>query len=135
VNTPHVQGKPSECPGCYEVFAPCPFCDRGRELEFNGMYGENGYWKGERPQPSDVKETCRCYERPLGKEASFQRLAQIQARLKEHLGDQDKMRRQKVADRLATPVMDLVTKPPAVKLDTMPSTNGHVDDDEIGTLL
>ena len=60
----HEPGAPGECPGCAEYYAPCPFCVRGRQLEFpsegKGSWGNVGFWKGVRPHPSSVPKTCDC---------------------------------------------------------------------------
>lgn len=135
VNTPHVPGKPAECPGCYQVFAPCPFCEKGRAAEI-AAYGERGYWRGDQPTPSQVEESCRCHETRLSIVANRQRLDELKAKLSAHLGDTDNRLRQRVQERLSGQSVSSVISEPArpVKLDTMPSTNGQVDDDEIGVL-
>lgn len=135
VNTPHVPGTPVDCPGCYEVYAPCPFCEDGRAVEITA-YGDNGYWSGDQPTPSQVQESCRCYDTKLSVVANQQRLDELKAKLKAHLGDTDNRLRQRVRERLSEQAITSVISEPAmpVKPDTMPSTNGQVDDDEIGVL-
>jgi hypothetical protein len=60
----HVAG--GECPGCFEMYGPCPFCERGRLAEFpergRGPWGKDGYWKG---MPYDaLRPSCVCDEKP-----------------------------------------------------------------------
>lgn len=139
VNTQHLAGDPVGCDGCYEVMAPCPFCDHGRTVEYS-VFSEAGYWRGEAPTPSEVEESCRCHERPMSKQVGLQRIDQMKVRLKQHFGDTEQRRRQTVREQLdsASTVIQAVTSPP-VRLDTMPVQNGsgpvQDDDDEIGTLL
>lgn len=112
----------SECRGCYEQYGPCPFCDRGRELEASGHYGADGFWRGIMPRPADVPETCRCHSRPLSREASKQQVEALTARLTAYLSDTSPRK-----TRAQPPlVSDVVARAPSTVA---------IDDDEIGTLL
>lgn len=113
-----------ECKGCFEQYGPCPFCDKGRELEASGQYGPEGFWRGIRPKPSDVPETCRCHERPLSRDASKQKLEELKQRLASYLADPNPRK----AAAATAPL--LVADPVAVAADPVAD-----DDDEIGTLL
>lgn len=130
--SPHVQGRPIDCPGCVEVYAPCPFCEDGRAVEIS-VYGDRGYWHGDAPTPAQVQETCRCHERPLRGAAGRQRLDEIMAMLNGHLGDRDKRKKEKVAEQLERAKISQALSSPEPAKDTAVST-GPVDDDEIGVL-
>lgn len=127
----HVAGRPADCPGCVEVYAPCPFCDDGRSVEISA-YGERGYWHGDAPLPSQVQETCRCHERPLRGQAGLQRLEEMKAMLTGYLGDQDARKRQQVESQLQRGgFRDAIQAAPKPETAAPPVVD---DDDEIGLL-
>ena len=133
-HTAHVQGRPADCPGCYEVMAPCPFCEDGRAVEVVA-YGERGYWHGDAPTPAQVEETCRCHERALTGIAGRQRLDEIMQMLNDHLGSQEARKRARVEQQIErASVKQIVAPASRTAQDTTVSTNGQVEDDEIGVL-
>ena len=64
--TKHEVGvKPVDCLGCAEQYGPCPFCERGSNLEFprgdtKPPWGKYGVWRGGKPKPTDLPFTCQC---------------------------------------------------------------------------
>lgn len=89
---PHLSGNPADCPGCYEQYAPCPFCEDGREFEFSeagvAIWGPDGFWKGQVPQPREIQESCRCYERRMSREEALAKLAELKQQVADYLTDQ-----------------------------------------------
>jgi hypothetical protein len=126
INQPHVPGKPEECDGCYEVFAPCPFCDKGREIEEH-LYGDEGYWQGNQPLPADVKETCTCHQRTLSNESNLQRIRELTARVKQHLARE--------SDRQTTYTSREIASAIATRDAARQEPEPVPDNGEIGTLL
>jgi hypothetical protein len=137
-NTEHLPGDPVGCNGCYEVLAPCPFCDKGRSVELVA-YGDNGFWQDHTPTPVEIDESCRCHERPLGRHASTQRLDELKLKLKEHLGMEERRRQDALERSLENrPAPVTATQSRGIKLGLLPpdtNSKAPISDDEIGTLL
>ena len=89
---PHLDGDPDNCPGCYEQYAPCPFCEDGRNLEFSAVgveiWGPEGYWQGRIPQPKEIDESCRCYETRSKSEYATAKVAELRQKVQAYLADQ-----------------------------------------------
>jgi hypothetical protein len=83
--TRHQSGvKPLDCLGCVEQYGPCPFCERGNNLEFprgdtKPPWGKNGVWRGGKPNPADLPMTCDCNAVLLRQEDSKELLLALQA--------------------------------------------------------
>jgi hypothetical protein len=81
---PH-EGSPADCRGCSEQTGPCPFCEKGRALEFpeNGRkpWGPQGFWRGIQPQHQAFTPTCSCNEPPLPRAEALKRLRELMTRV------------------------------------------------------